>query len=376
LSSAQGSQAFKVATQSLGAAIMGLKASIMSLLSTMGIMIATTLIFSYLMKLWENSKKTSAAIREIGDEIKAVIDLQDQLTFSGLQRDMIQNALDEELQRATPDQGLIDTYTQQLVDMDKGIAQAAFNIDKSTAELGKSLTLDTKESGINVEARLEAINQALGTTFDLEEYFVMVGRQIQDFENSTTNSLLTAVQNFEETQEELGDLQAQPIKNAADTERIQLLKDELAAGKLLKEFASTAGDDFEGIVESIGDGFGIFQDSFTGSLLLDSDTLNDQVKDIGLQYEVITKGTEEFVEVFRQRQKTFTTSYGEVVTNMEKFPLFSMLKKDLDDADIENALEQLNGYILLGEVTRRQGVGNVESLGDANSTFIKCKTKV
>ena len=375
LSSAQGSQAFKVATQSLGAAIMGLKAAFMSLVSMMGIMVATTAIFSYIMKLWENAKKTSQAIREIGDEIKAVIDLQDQLTFSGLQRDMIQNALDEELQRATPDQGLIDTYTQQLVDMDKGIAQAAFNIDKSTAELGKSLTLDTKESGINVEARLEAINQALGTTFDLEEYFIMVGRQIQDFENSTTNSLLTAVQNFEETQEELGDLQAQPIKNAADTERIQLLKDELAAGKLLKEFASTAGNDFEGIVESIGDGFGIFQDSFTGSLLLDSDTLNDQVKDIGLQYEVITKGTEEFVEVFRQRQKTFTTSYGEVVTNMEKFPLFSMLKKDLDDADIENALEQLNGYILLGEVTRRQGVGNVDSLGDANSTFIKMQNE-
>ncbi len=375
LSSAQGSQAFKVATQSLGAAIMGLKAALMSLVSMMGVMIASTLIFSYMMKLWENAKKTSQAIREIGDEIKAVIDLQDQLTFSGLQRDMIQNALDEELQRATPDQGLIDTYTQQLIDMDKGIAQAAFNIDKSTAELGKSLTLDTKESGINVEARLEAINKALGTTFDLEEYFIMVGRQIQDFENSTTNSLLTAVQNFEETQQELSDLEAQPIKSGAERERMQLLKDELAAGKLLKEFASSAGDDFEGIIESIGDGFGIFQDSFTGSLILDSDTLNDQVKNIGLQYEVVTRGTEEFVEVFRQRQKQFTTSYGEVVTEMEKFPLFSMLKKDLDDADIENALEQLNGYILLGEVTRRQGVGNVDSLGDANSTFIKMQNE-
>ena len=84
LSSAQGSQAFKVATQSLGAAIMGLKAAFMSLVSMMGIMVATTAIFSYMMKLWENSKKTSAAIREIGDEIKAVIDLQEQLTFSGL----------------------------------------------------------------------------------------------------------------------------------------------------------------------------------------------------------------------------------------------------------------------------------------------------
>ena len=72
-------------------------------------------------------------------------------------------------------------------------------IDKSTAELGKSLLLETTEKGIDVSARLDAINHALGTTFDLEEYYMMVGRQIQDFENSTVNSLLTAVQNFENT---------------------------------------------------------------------------------------------------------------------------------------------------------------------------------
>jgi TP901 family phage tail tape measure protein len=375
LSSAQGSQAFKVATQSLGSAIMGLKAAIVSLMASMGIMIATTAIFSYLMKLWENSKKTASAIREIGDEIKAVIDLQDQMTFSGLQRDLIQNALDEELQRATPDQALIDTYTQQLADMDKGIAQAAFNIDKSTAELGKSLLLDTTEKGINVEARLEAINQALGTTFDLEEYFVMVGRQIQDFENSTTNSLLTAVQNFDETQQEIDDLRSQNTLSADDRERLKLLEDELVASKLLTEFAQQAGNDFESIIAELGDGFGIMQDSFTGSLIFDTDTLNDNVKDIGLQYEIINKNGEEFVQVFQTTQKEFTTSYGQTISELQKNPLFTILKDDIDGADIEAAIDQLQGYVMLAEVTRRQGVGNVESLGESNSTFIKMQNE-
>jgi hypothetical protein len=375
LSSAQGSQAFKVATQSLGAAIMGLKAAIMSLLSTMGVMIATTLIFSYLMKLWENSKKTSAAIREIGDEIKAVIDLQDQLTFSGLQRDMIQNALDEELQRAAPDQGLIDTYMQQLVDMDKGIAQAAYNIDKSTGELGKSLLIDTTEKGINVEARLEAINQSLGTTFDLEEYFVMVGRQIQDFENSTTNSLLTAVQNFEETQQEIDDIRSQNIISSDDKQRIKLLEEEMAASKLLAAMAQQTGDDFEGIVQDIGDGFGIFQDSFTGGVVFPTDTLNDQVDDIGMQYEIINKNGEEFVEVFTTNLKKFTNTHGAVVSTVEKSPLFTILKDDLEGADIEASMKQLQGFIQLAEVTRRQGAGNAAKLGAANSTFIKMQNE-
>ena len=374
MSSAQSSQAFKIATTSLGNAIMGLKAAFMSLLSSMAIMVATTAVFSYLMKMWENAKKTSAAIREIGDEIKAVIDLQDQMVFSGLQRDLIQEALDEELQKATPDQALVDTYTQQLIDMDKGIAEAAFNIDKSTAELGKSLLLETTEKGIDVSARLDAINHALGTTFDLEEYYMMVGRQIQDFENSTVNSLLTAVQNFEETQQEIDDLRGANVLSKEERERLALLEQELAAGEMLAQFAQQAGQDFEGIVADMGDAFGIFQDSASFGLL-DKNTLRDQVKDIGMQYEIITKNGEEYVNVFTEQQKMIAGQYGATTMQIVKTPLFSILKDDLKGADIEASIDALNGYILLAEVTRRQGVGAVDDLADSNSTFIQMQNE-
>ena len=66
------------------------------------------------------------------------------------------------------------------------------------AEIGKSMMLETTEDGVNVEARLEGINRALGNTFDLEEFFVEVGKQITDFENGTTNTLLRTLQNLED----------------------------------------------------------------------------------------------------------------------------------------------------------------------------------
>ena len=113
LASTQTSQAFKVAMNGLATAIMGVKAAVMSLLASFGFMIAFTGIMTYLMKLFENSKKTAAAIREIGDEIKAVIDLQDDLVFQDLQRDMIEDALQAEMSKRSPDQTLIDTFQKQ-----------------------------------------------------------------------------------------------------------------------------------------------------------------------------------------------------------------------------------------------------------------------
>ena len=380
LSSAQGSQAFKVATQSLGSAIMGLKAAIMSLLASMGIMIATTAIFSYLMKLWENSKKTAAAIREIGDEIKAVIDLQDQLTFSGLQRDLIQEALDEELQKATPDKALVDTYTQQLADMDKGIAQAAFNIDKSTAELGKSLLIDTTEKGINVEARLQAISKALGNTFDLEEFFVAVGRQISDFENGTAKSLLTTLQIIEETEEEIAQLRGLTTRTTDEDARLKALEEEAVALNLINELAQQSGDDFEQVVESIGKAFtgaGI-QDTFSGSLVFGDGVLEDNIaKQLGLDFEELADGS---VAVFARIEKEYTDAYGNIgkIKSKEQVALFSadmMVDSDGNPVDMDKVLDDLSAFIILSDTVRQQATGAAPGLANENSTFIKMQNE-
>ena len=380
LASTQTSQSFKVAMNGLATAIMGVKAAVMSLLASFGFMIAFTGIMTYLMKLFENSKKTAAAIREIGDEIKAVIDLQDDLVFQDLQRDMIEDALQAEMSKRSPDQTLIDTFQKQLDDIDSGIAQARFNIEQNMIELGKALMLETTEDGVNVEARLAAISKQLGNTFDLDEFFAEVGKQITDFEGGTSKSLLRTLQNLQETEDEIAAIRAQPVASQ-DLSRLKALEEELVTLNLLDNLSRQTGNNFENIIEAIGgSAFGRnFQDTFTGSLIPGDDVLNDNIaKQIGLDFEELADGS---VQIFARIEKEFTDMYGNVskVTRRQDVALFGadmFTDSAGQQIDMDKVLDDLSAFIILSDTVRRQAQGKeAKSVAESNSTFIQMQNE-
>jgi TP901 family phage tail tape measure protein len=378
VASASSTTAMKVATQGLTNAMIGLKAATISLLASLGAMVAFGAIMGYLMKLWENSKKTAAAIREIGDEIKGVIDLQDELVFSNLQRGLIEDALENEMRKRSPDQTLIKTFQQQLSDMDEGINQAKFNIEENMAEIGKALLLETTEDGVNVEARLEGINQALGNTFDLNEFFVEVGKQISDFESGTTKTLLRTLQNLEETQDEIDSLRAGGA-TAASSPRLAALEEEIAVFEVLREIQRQTGSEFENFLKDSGDVFGInFQDTFSGSILGSEGALSDNItKNLGMNFEKLADGS---IQIFKEIETGYTSMYG-AINSITREPIAIIaadIFKDADDNDInmEKVLDDLSAYIILAETLRAQATGKDASrLSSQNSTFIKMQNE-
>ena len=378
VASATSTTAMKVATQGLTNAMIGLKAATVSLLASLGAMVAFGAIMGYLMKLWENSKKTAAAIREIGDEIKGVIDLQDELVFSNLQRDLIEDALENEMKKRSPDQTLIKTFQQQLSDMDEGINQAKFNIEENMAEIGKALLLETTEDGVNVEARLEGINKALGNTFDLNEFFVEVGKQISDFETGTTKTLLRTLQNLEETQEEIDSLRAGGA-TAATSPRLAALEEEIAVFEVLREIQKQTGSEFENFLQDAGDVFGMnFQDTFSGSILGSEGALSDNItKNLGMNFEKLADGS---IQIFKEIETGYTSMYGTIdsITREPIAIIAADVFKDSDgkDIDMEKVLDDLSAYIILAETLRAQATGKDASrLASQNSTFIKMQNE-
>ena len=378
VASATSTTAMKVATQGLTNAMIGLKAATISLLASLGAMVAFGAIMGYLMKLWENSKKTAAAIREIGDEIKGVIDLQDELVFSNLQRDLIEDALENEMKKRSPDQTLIKTFQQQLADMDEGINQAKFNIEENMAEIGKALLLETTEDGVNVEARLEGINQALGNTFDLNEFFVEVGKQISDFETGTTKTLLRTLQNLEETQDEIDSLRAGGA-TAASSPRLAALEEEIAVFEVLREIQKQTGSEFENFLKDAGDVFGMnFQDTFSGSILGSEGALSDNItKNLGMNFEKLADGS---IQIFKEIETGYTSMYGTIdsITREPIAIIAADVFKDSDgkDIDMEKVLDDLSAYIILAETLRAQATGKDASrLASQNSTFIKMQNE-
>jgi TP901 family phage tail tape measure protein len=378
VASAASTTAMKVATQGLTNAMIGLKAAAISLLASFGAMVAFGAIMGYLMKLWENSKKTAAAIREIGDEIKGVIDLQDELVFSNLQRGLIEDALENEMKKRSPDQTLIKTFQQQLSDMDEGINQAKFNIEENMAEIGKALLLETTEDGVNVEARLEGINRALGNTFDLNEFFVEVGKQISDFENGTTKTLLRTLQNLEETQNEIDSLRAGGA-TAASSPRLAALEEEIAVFEVLREIQRQTGSEFEDFLKDAGDVFGMnFQDTFSGSILGSEGALSDNItKNLGMNFEKLADGS---IQIFKEIETGYTSMYG-TINSITREPIAIIaadIFKDADGNDIkmEKVLDDLSAYIILAETLRAQATGKDASrLSSQNSTFIKMQNE-
>ena len=382
VASATNTTAMKVATQGLTNAMIGLKAATISLLASLGAMVAFGAIMGYLMKLWENSKKTAAAIREIGDEIKGVIDLQDELVFSDLQRGLIEDALANEMKKRSPDQTLIKTFQQQLADMDEGINQAKFNIEENMAEIGKALLLETTEDGVNVEARLEGINRALGDTFDLNEFFVEVGKQITDFENATTNTLLRTLQNLEETQGEIDSLRAGGA-TAATSPRLKELEQEIAVFDVLREIQRQTGDEFEDFLKGTGDVFGMnFQDTFSGSILGGEGALSDNISGslaerFGLSFKELEDGS---VGVFQAIEEGYTDMYGNIASVAQEpiavLAADTFLDADDNPVDMDKVLNDLSAYIILAETLRSQATGKkAASLASQNSTFIQMQNE-
>ncbi len=382
VSSTQVTTGMKVATQGLTNAMIGLKAATISLLASLGAMVAFGAIFGYIMKLWENSKKTAAAIREIGDEIKSVIDLQDELVFSDLQKGLIEDALENEMKKRSPDQTLIKTFQQQLSDMDDGINQAKFNIEQNMAEIGKSMMLETTEDGVNVEARLEGINRALGNTFDLEEFFVEVGKQITDFENGTTNTLLRTLQNLEETQEEIDTLRDGGF-TAKTSPRLKELEEEIAVFDVLRDIQRQTGSEFEDFLKGTGDVFGMnFQDTFSGSILGGEGALSDNVSGslaerFGLSFKELEDGS---VGVFQAIEEGYTDMYGNIASVAQEpiavLAADTFVDEDNNPVDMDKVLNDLSAYIILAETLRSQATGKkAGSLASSNSTFIKMQNE-
>jgi len=382
VASANSTTAMKVATQGLTNAMIGLKAATVSLLASLGAMVAFGAIMGYLMKLWENAKKTSAAIREIGDEIKGVIDLQDELVFSNLQRGLIEDALANEMKKRSPDQTLIKTFQQQLSDMDEGINQAKFNIEENMAEIGKALLLETTEDGVNVEARLEGINRALGDTFDLNEFFVEVGKQITDFEYATTRTLLRTLQNLEETQDEIDSLRAGGA-TAATSPRLKELEQEIAVFDVLREIQRQTGDEFEDFLKGTGDVFGKnFQDTFSGSILGGEGALSDNISGslterFGLSFKELEDGS---VGVFQAIEEGYTDMYGNIASVAQEpiavLAADTFLDADKNPVDMDKVLNDLSAYIILAETLRSQATGKkAASLASQNSTFIQMQNE-
>ena len=387
VASASSTTAMKVATQGLTNAMIGLKAATISLLASLGAMVAFGAIMGYLMKLWENSKKTAAAIREIGDEIKGVIDLQDELVFSNLQRDLIEDALANEMKKRSPDQTLIKTFQQQLTDMDEGINQAKFNIEENMAEIGKALLLETTEDGVNVEARLEGINRALGDTFDLNEFFVEVGKQITDFENATTKTLLRTLQNLEETQGEIDSLRAGGA-TAATSPRLKALEQEIAVFNVLREIQRQTGDEFEDFLKGTGDVFGMnFQDTFSGSILGGTGALSDNISKslgagLGLSFKELKDGSVGVFQAIDAVEKRYMDMYGNFTSvAQEQEPIAvlaadTFLDEDGNPVNMDKVLNDLSAYIILAETLRSQATGTkAASLASTNSTFIKMQNE-
>lgn len=382
VASATNTTAMKVATQGLTNAMIGLKAATISLLASLGAMVAFGAIMGYLMKLWENSKKTAAAIREIGDEIKGVIDLQDELVFSDLQRGLIEDALANEMKKRSPDQTLIKTFQQQLADMDEGINQAKFNIEENMAEIGKALLLETTEDGVNVEARLEGINRALGDTFDLNEFFVEVGKQITDFENATTRTLLRTLQNLEETQGEIDSLRAGGATTATSP-RLKELEEEIRVFDVLREIQRQTGDEFEDFLKGTGDVFGMnFQDTFSGSILGGEGALSDNISGslaerFGLSFKELKDGS---VGVFQAIEEGYTDMYGNIASVAQEpiavLAADTFLDADKNPVDMDKVLNDLSAYIILAETLRSQATGKkAASLASQNSTFIQMQNE-
>ena len=363
----------KLAFQGITSAITAAKAALASFITMMASMVAFTLIFGYFTKLRENALKTSAAIKTIGDEMKTVIDLQKELDFQDLQRGVIENALNNELAKSRPDKNLVQSYRNQLDNIDKGIAGARAQVEENMAELGKTLLLETTESFVNVEGRIEAISQALGTTFDKDEFFRSVGESLMDFENVTANSLLTGLQNIEETQAELDTLLSQPSPNQ---QRIADLQREIAVFEMLNTVQLQYGDDFESLVERIGDGaFRDAADSFTGGLITGSDALvGDSLA--GVDFEILPDGS---VEVFRGQMKEVMDTYG-MVTNTFSRESIIIFDKDTfagkSNEEIERYIHDFEQYLVLSDTLRRQATGkNVGKAMQENSTFIQMQNE-
>lgn len=363
----------KLAFQGITSAITAAKAALASFITMMASMVAFTLIFGYFTKLRENALKTSAAIKTIGDEMKTVIDLQKELDFQDLQRGVIENALNNELAKSRPDKNLVQSYRNQLDNIDKGIAGARAQVEENMAELGKTLLLETTEQGVNIKGRIEAISQALGTTFDKDEFFRSVGESLMDFENVTANSLLTGLQNIEETQAELDTLLSQPSPNQ---QRIADLEREVAVFEMLNAVQLQYGDDFESLVERIGDGaFRDAADTFTGGLVTGSDALvGDSLA--GVNFEILPDGS---VEVFKGQMKEVMDTYGMVTNTFSRESIIIFDKETFagkSNEEIERYIHDFEQYLVLSDTLRRQATGkNVGKAMQENSTFIQMQNE-
>jgi len=321
----------------------------------------------------ENAKKTARAIEEVGEAIKGIIDINSELDFQELQLDMLNEALDKEMKKNRPDKNLIQTYRQQIENLTKGIDGANAQVEESIASLGENLLVGTTEQGLNVEARIDAISKAIGTTFDKEEFFTQVGLSIMDFEKITATSLLTGLQNLEETRAEIASLTGTPGSSG----RVAELKQELKVFEALNDIASEGN--FESFVKDFGTNFlGGFQDTFTGSLtdaVTDSSLTDELENSLNLSFKRLADGS---IEMFQEVANHYTDIYSsDSITSMEPIHIFD---KDtfagMSDTQIDSILSDLSNYLLLSDTLRKQAVGaDANKAMQSNSTVIKMQNE-
>jgi TP901 family phage tail tape measure protein len=359
---AGGTQAYKLAVQSLANALTSAKAALASFLKMSMSMVAFTAVMAFFTKLMENAKKTARAIEEVGQAVKGIIDIQSELDFQELQLDVLNKALDQEMKKNAPDKNLLQTYRTQIDNLTKGINGANAQVEESVAALGENLLLGTTEQGTNVEARIDAISKAIGTTFDKEEFFTQVGKSILDFENITATSLLTGMQNLQETRDELAALGA-----TGDPVRIAELEQELAVFKALDDIASNT--DLESFLKSFGEGFtGGTTDSFLGSITDFGNLDGELSRSLGLTFEKLANGS---TAVFRQIQDEYTSTYLNIANTSEPLHIFA------PDTEInDKILDDLSAYLLLSDTLREQATGK-DAIGamKENSTFIEMQNE-
>ena len=371
---AGGTTSFKVAVQGLSNALVGAKAALASFLKMAASMVAFTAIMAFFTKLAENAKKTARAIEEVGAAVKGIIDIQSELDFQNIQLDMLNKALEEEMKKNSPDKNLLQTYQTQIDNLTKGINGANAQVEESIAALGENLLLGTTEQGVNVEARIDAISKAIGTTFDKDEFFAQVGNNIMDFENLTSTSLLTGLQNLQETREELDALRA----SGGNQDRILALEQELKVFEALDNIAQNTN--IENFVDEIGELFrGGIQDSFTGSQinsLIDAASLDDNLSaGMNLTFETMKDGS---IAIFKEVEEAYHSMYGTVTeTTSEPLHIFDKdIFAGMNTTQVNQVLDDLTKYILLADTLRQQATGkDAESAMASNSTVIKMQNE-
>ena len=368
---AGGTQAYKLAVQSLANALTSAKAALGSFLKMSMSMVAFTAIMTFFTKLMENAKKTARAIEEVGQAVKSIIDIQNELDFQNIQLEMLNKALEKEMKKNAPDKNLLQTYQTQIDNLTQGINGANAQVEEAVASLGENLLLGTTEQGVNVEARINAISKAIGTTFDKEEFFTQVGNSIMDFENITSTSLLTGMQNLQETRDELDSL-----GQFGDPVRVAELEKELAVFEAIDDIASST--DFESFVKTFGQGFaGGLQDTFTGGLL-DSFTdasLGDNLRNsLDVTFERMADGS---IAIFEKVSDGYSSMYMDMETATEPLHIFDKNTfAGMAPGQVDSILNDLSAYLLLADTLRQQATGkNANKAIQENSTVIEMQNE-